>query len=324
MKIPALAFSLAAVASLVAMASLASGAALPASGQTAPAPGASTFSVDAWQQELQGWRVARAHTIDAPDGWLTLTGLEWLKPGLNSLGAAPDSRIKLRVGAPDHLGLVTVSGSTVQLLAPAGGFPADLTISGKPAREGPLTVDNLHPTVLAWHGISLAVLSRDNRYLLRIKDEDSPARTAFRGLYWYPPDPSYRVVANWIPYTPTHVEQIPTILGTTLDLPSPGVARFILNGHTLELEPVLEDPAAKTLFFILRDTTSTTTTYQAARFLHTGLPDHGLSQPGQLVLDFNRLENPPCAYTQFAICPLPPDQNRLPIDIEAGERRYQH
>jgi uncharacterized protein (DUF1684 family) len=78
------------------------------------------------------------------------------------------------------------------------------------------------------------------------------------------------------------------------------------------------------LFFILRDETSKTTTYEAARFLNTGLPDHGLSQPGLITLDFNRLENPPCAYTAYATCPLPPEQNRLTVALEAGERRYAH
>lgn len=86
----------------------------------------------------------------------------------------------------------------------------------------------------------------------------------------------------------------------------------------------MEAGEAGTLFFILRDTTSQTTTYGAARFLHTGLPDHGLGQPGELTLDFNRLENPPCAYTPYATCPLPPEQNQLPVALEAGEERYGH
>jgi uncharacterized protein (DUF1684 family) len=98
----------------------------------------------------------------------------------------------------------------------------------------------------------------------------------------------------------------------------------MLNGRPLSLEPVLEDPSTRTLFFVLRDETSKTTTYQAARFLYTGLPDHGLHRPGTMVLDFNRLENPPCAYTTFATCPLPVDQNRLPVAIEAGEKRFEH
>jgi uncharacterized protein (DUF1684 family) len=96
-----------------------------------------------------------------------------------------------------------------------------------------------------------------------------------------------------------------------------------LGDKILSLEPVLEDPSGKMLFFILKDETSKTTTYGGGRFLHSGLPDHGLDQPGNLILDFNQLENPPCAYTDYATCPLPPEQNRLDVAIEAGERRYQ-
>jgi uncharacterized protein len=116
--------------------------------------------------------------------------------------------------------------------------------------------------------------------------------------------------------------KIPTKIGTTLNLPSPGVAEFTLDGKKLRLEPVLEDPHDTTLFFILRDTTSKTATYPGGRFLRTGFPDHGLNKPGTLVIDFNQLYNPPCAYTPYATCPLPPDQNRLPVAIEAGEQRY--
>jgi len=290
-----------------------------------------------WRQELSAWRTQRENEISAPDGWLTLTGLEWLKPGSNSVGAGADNQIRLPEPAPKYLGLLKVSGkasteessnsssdsSVVQLLAPTGGFPADLTLDGKPAREGSLTVDNARPSTIAWHGLSLVVLKRGNRYLLRIKDASSPARASFHGLNWYAPNPDYRVTARWVPFKPPQVEAIATVIGTTLRLPAPGLAMFKLGDKILSLEPVLEDPSGKTLFFILKDETSKTTTYGGGRFLHTGLPDHGLDEPGNLVLDFNQLENPPCAYTDYATCPLPPEQNRLEVAIEAGERRYQ-
>ena len=102
----------------------------------------------------------------------------------------------------------------------------------------------------------------------------------------------------------------------------PGVAEFTLDGKTWRLEPILESPDDKDLFFIFRDTTSKSETYGAGRFLYTPLPDHGLTQPGQLELDFNRAENPPCAYTPYATCPLPTPQNRLTIPIPAGQLRY--
>ncbi|HEY1987007.1 MAG TPA: DUF1684 domain-containing protein [Terracidiphilus sp.] len=293
--------------------------------QTAVAPPLDGASGSAgWRQQVDAWRSQREHELAAPDSWLTLIGLEWLKPGINSFGAASDNLVKIHAQAPDHIGLLTVSGSTVQLLAPNGGFPADLKLDNAPAREGTLSADDTRPSTLTWHGLTMVVLPRGGRYALRIKDAASPTRTAFHGLHWYEPDARFRVTAKWIPFAPPRVEKIPTIIGTTLDMPAPGIAEFVLNGKTIRLEPVLEGGEKDKLFFILRDETSKTTTYQAARFLHTGLPDHGLAQPGALTLDFNELYNPPCAYTPYATCPLPPDQNRLAVAIEAGEQRYSH
>jgi uncharacterized protein (DUF1684 family) len=275
-----------------------------------------------WRQQVDAWRAQREHELAAPDGWLTLIGLEWLKPGVNSFGSAADCAIKIRARVPEHFGLLTVSGSSIQLLAPAGGFPAGFQLDGQPAREGTLSADDRKPSTLTWNGLTMVVLPRGGRYALRIKDADSPTRTQFRGLHWYPPAPRFRVDAKWIPYSSPHVEKIPTIINTTLDMPAPGLAEFTLDGKTLRLEPVFEGGERDKLFFILRDQTSRTTTYEAARFLHTGLPSNGIDRPGTLTIDFNELYNPPCAYTPYATCPLPPEQNRLPIPIEAGEQRY--
>jgi uncharacterized protein (DUF1684 family) len=274
--------------------------------------------------DLLDWRTRRAQGLSAPDGWLTLVGLKWLKAGKNSIGLAADSQIRLKGHAPDHLGVIDVEGNQLHLLAPAGGFPAHLMVDGQPAHEGPLQPDDAKASVLSDENLTFVVLHRGDRYALRIKDAQSPTRTSFKGLHWYAPDTKYRVTAKWIPFTPPHMEKIPTVLGTTLDMPAPGLAEFTLDGKTVQVEPVLEDPSSKELFFILRDATSHTTTYQASRFLYTEFPDHGLDQPGTLVLDFNRLQNPPCAYTPYATCPLPPYINRLAIAIPAGEQRYSH
>jgi uncharacterized protein (DUF1684 family) len=298
---------------------------LPAQSAHHAASAQASAADPAWLEQLSKWRSQREQELSAPDGWLTLVGLEWLKPGANSFGAASDNAIKIRAAqAPDHIGSLTVSGSSVQLQAPPGGFPPDLQLDGQPAREGPLTTDGARPSTMTWSGVSMVVLPRGNRFALRIKDAASPTRTGFRGLKWYAPSARFRVTAKWIPYTPAHVEKIPTIIGTTLDMPAPGIAEFNLNGKELRLEPVIEGNEKDKLFFILRDTTSQTTTYEPARFLHTGLPSNGVEKPGTLTLDFNELYNPPCAYTPYATCPLPPPQNRLNVAIEAGEQRYSH
>ena len=288
----------------------------------AAAPAMVTNSKD--MQALSEWRTKRAQGLSAPDGWLTLVGLEWLKPGKNSVGLAADSQIRLKGHAPEHLAVIDVEGTQVRLTAPEGGFPSHLMVDGQPAKEGPIQPDDEKASLLSDDNLTMVVLHRGDRFALRIKDALSPTRTNFKGLHWYAPDAKYRVTAKWIPFTPPHTEKIPTVIGTTLDMPAPGLAEFMLDGKTVQIEPVLEDPNSKELFFIIRDATSHTTTYQASRFLYTEFPDHGLDQPGSLVLDFNRLQNPPCAYTPYATCPLPPYINRLAISIPAGEQRYAH
>ncbi len=278
----------------------------------------------AWESGLVAWRAQHEQKLDAPDGWLTLVGLDWLQPGDNPVGAAPDNRIRLESTAPAHLGILQLQGDQVRLLPPPGGFPASLRIDGHPAGETQLTAANGQSAALTDGTLTLLVIHRGDRFALRVKDSQSPVRLHFHGLHWYPPDPRYRIVARWIPWVPAHTLSIPTIIGTRVKLPAPGVAEFTLDGQTIQLEPVLESPNSRQLFFIVRDTTSRTTTYGASRFLYTDFPDHGLDRPGHLVLDFNRLENPPCAYTPYATCPLPPPQNRIAVALPVGEKRYSH
>jgi uncharacterized protein len=284
--------------------------------QPGPAPEAN------WRKDLVTWRELQAEKLRAPDGWLSLAGLEWLNEGDNMFGSAADNRIRIQADVAPHLGVLRVSQNAVSLAPPSGGFPRALLLDGHTPRAQVLASENT-PDTLTDGTFSMFVIHRGERYALRLKDSHSSARLHFHGLKWYAPNEKYQIAARWIPYAPAKMVKIPTILGTTIEMPVPGVAEFVLDGQTVRLEPVLESPKDKELFFILRDTTSKTTTYGAGRFLYTTFPDQGLNKPGKLWLDFNRLENPPCAYTPYATCPLPPQQNRMQVAIPAGERRYR-
>jgi len=276
-----------------------------------------------WENELKTWREKRAAGLQAPEGWLSLIALGWLQDGDNTFGADADSRVQIAAKVPAHIGVVRVEKSTLRLMPPAGGFPKDFLVDGQPAKEQILLADDAErPSKLTIGSVTIILINRDGRFALRIKDPQAPTRTGFHGLHWYAPNATYRVHARWIPYNPPKQLDIPTILGTTTHLPAPGAAEFTIDGQTVRLEPVLEDPKSTELFFIMRDTTSKTATYGAGRFLYTELPDHGVGQAGELWLDFNRLVNPPCAFTAYATCPLPPAQNRLNVAIPAGEQRY--
>src|SRR6266481_2288372 len=280
----------------------------------------------AWQEDNAAWRASHTADLLKPDGWLSLAGLEWLQPGENAVGSAPDNKIIL-ASAPAHLAILHLEGETVTLNPPAGGFPQDLLVAGAPAKPQVLRAeankDKVAPRITI-STLNMYVIRREERFALRIKDSHSATITGFHGLKWFPPDPAYRVTAKWTPYSPFKTITLATLVGTSYDQPVPGAAEFTVKGKTFRLEPVLEDPAVAKLFFILRDTTSKSTTYGACRFLYTGFPSNGLDKPGEIVLDFNRLENPPCAYTPYSTCPLPPRGNRLPIPLPAGERRYHN
>jgi uncharacterized protein len=277
----------------------------------------------AWRAELESWRAKRAAGLQAPEGWLSLIGLDWLQEGDNSFGSDAGNRIQINAKSDAHIGVVRLQKDTLRLLPPAGGFPKDFLVDGHAAQEQALAADDVDkPSKLTIGSITIILIHRDDRFALRIKDPQAPTRVGFHGLRWYAPNAVYRVHARWIPYNPPRMLDIPTVLGTTTHIPAPGAAEFTIDGQTVRLEPVLEDPASTDLFFIMRDATSKTTTYGAGRFLYTELPDHGVAQPGELWLDFNRLINPPCAFTAYATCPLPPTQNRLTIAIPAGEQRY--
>ena len=275
-------------------------------------------------KDLAAWRTQHTADLLKPDGWLSLVGLEWLQAGDNSVGSAPDNTIRLAKG-PAHLAVIHLEGDAVTLDPPAGGFPQDFLVAGAPAKWQSLRAegnkDKLAPRMIIGT-LNLYVIRRENRFALRVKDAQSPSITGFHGLQWYPPNEAYHVTAKWVPYTPFKTITLATLVGTKYEQPVPGVAEFVLASKTWRLEPVLEDPTVAKLFFILRDTTSATTTYPACRFLYTSLPTNGLDKPGELVLDFNRLENPPCAYTPYSTCPLPPAANRLPIPLPVGELRY--
>ncbi|TCV91411.1 hypothetical protein EC912_1114 [Luteibacter rhizovicinus] len=261
-------------------------------------------------------RAQRLETLKSPTGWLTLIGLEWLNPGVNRVGSASDNDIVLKAG-PEHLGVVTLGADGSTNIAFADGVAA--TVDGKTVAKATL-VDDAHatgaPTLVAFGTASFFVIERDGRKALRVKDTAAETRSGFVGLDYFAIDPSWRVVADWVPFDPPHEIEIGSVLGTIDKEKVPGKAVFVRDGHTFELYPIQED--ATSLFFVIADRTSGKETYGAARFLTTPL-----AVDGKLVLDFNKATNPPCAFTPYATCPLAPPENRLDVRVTAGEQKYR-
>lgn len=269
---------------------------------------------DDYTQSIETLRAGRVARLTTPNGWLTLIGRHQLSPGPNTVGTATENAIKLAAGPP-YLGIVTLAADRKITLTPAPG--ALLEINGVPAHG---------PTELVWQDdkltrvtfgtASFSVMRRGEHLYLRVRDRAAPTLAHFVGLDYFPIDPTWRIEAAWVPFDPVRQINITNMIGVTEPAPVPGKAVFSHAGRTVELLPI--DEGGDELFFVLTDLTAGEETYEASRFLYAAKP-----KDGKVILDFNLMENPPCGFTAFATCPLPPKENRMPFRVTAGEKKYQ-
>ena len=271
---------------------------------------------DDFQKTEDAWRQKRHERLASPSGWLTLVGLSWLQPGDNAFGSDPASAVPLPEGkAPKRAGVLTLTNGTVRVKAAAD---SGVMLDGKPVGERVLGDDTAEKTdVLQLGDLSFFVIRRGERFGVRVKDANNPLRTGFKGIDYFAADPRWRIEGTFAPYGAPRKVEIPTVLGTSETMEAPGVVTFAIDGKTYTLEPVVEDPSDPMLWFIFKDATSAKETYGAGRFLYAAMP-----KDGKVVLDFNQAYNPPCAFTPYATCPLPPKSNWLPVRVEAGEKNF--
>lgn len=266
--------------------------------------------------EWRAWQARRAVSIGGTNGWATLVGLPWLAEGASTAGSDPTNDVVFPAGrTPGQVGVFVRQGKSVQFLA-APGAPA--LLDDQPTVSAALRSDEHgEPSVLTLGGVRAFVVIRGERVGLRLKDSAAPTRLHFRGLTYFPYDPARRVIAKFVPYDPPKPQPMTDVTGTTTVESCPGALVFTLDGRELRLD-ALADREEGDLFLLFRDATSGKSTYGSGRYVHAPLPDAA----GNVVLDFNFAYNPPCAFTGFATCQLPPRQNWLPVPIEAGEKRY--
>ena len=269
----------------------------------------------AYVNEVETWRAQRLARLSTPDGWLTLIGLHFLKDGDNTVGSAKDNDIVLAKG-PARFGKVSVAEDgriTVDLAA-----DSDAKIDGKAALAGELRWrGGGRPSIVSAGTVSFFAIERGGKKALRVKDSASERRTQFLGIDYFPIDPTWRIEATWVEFDEPHRIPITNMLGQTESAIVHGKAVFERDGQKIELIPIDEGPG-EPLFFVISDATSGKETYGAARFLYADAP-----VDGKVVLDFNRTQNPPCAFTPFATCPLPPKENRMTFAVNAGEKDYR-
>jgi uncharacterized protein (DUF1684 family) len=265
-----------------------------------------------YAQSLRQWREAREAELKAPNGWLSVAGLYWLQDGGNRAGSDDSNPVRLPDGYPRQFGIFARDGDAV-VFHPAKDV---FTSPGGPSVALRSDAGGETPDVLRFRDLALTVIRRGGRLAIRMRDANSRMRREFKGLQWFPIRPEMRIEARWVAYDSPRTIAISHVLDYVEQQQTLGYAVFVLQGKEYTLEPIVE---GHQLLYVFKDLTAGKQTYPAGRFLYSAMP-----VDGKVILDFNQAHNPPCAFTPYATCPLPPAQNRLAVRIEAGELIYKH
>jgi uncharacterized protein len=265
---------------------------------------------------IEKWRGAHEVNLPKETGWLTVAGLFWLKEGTNTVGAGENFDVRLTDNFKQgKFGEIDFKKGAATLKVENG---VEAQSDGKSVSTIELVSDEKGKATEIRTGTqTFFLIKREERFGIRLKDSNSEARRNFKGEHWFPIDESYKVTARFEAFPEPKEIAVPNVLGGNFKMKSPGLLKFTLNGKECSLQPV--DEGDGTLFIIFKDKSSESETYKSGRFLYADKPVNG-----EALLDFNKAENPPCAFTAFATCPLPPPGNSLGVEIKAGEKRYDH
>lgn len=278
---------------------------------------AATHAETDYVKAIEKWRSDEETNLKKETGWLTVAGLFWLKEGINTVGAGPDFDVRLTDNfKKGKFGEIEFKNGVASLKVEDGvetqsdGKSLSTTIQLVSDEKG-------KPTEIRTGSQTFYLVKREDRFGIRLKDSNSKARIAFKGQHWFPIDESYKITARFEAFPEPKEVMVPNVLGGKFKMKSPGTLKFTIRGKEYSLQPVVEED--ETLFIIFSDKSNLDETYTSGRFLYA---DKAVN--GEAVLDFNKAQNPPCAFTPFATCPLPPPGNSLDVEIKAGEKRYDH
>lgn len=262
---------------------------------------------------IMEWRKKRHDRLASEDGWMTLVGLEWLQNGENRIGQGAGNEIHI-AGGPDYWGTIYLEADGLKFVR---AETQSVTVDGAFADEVMMVADTEgQPTLVKSGTVSFHPIFRES-YALRIKDSQAPARVQFRGVDNYQIQKDWRISGRLIPAEAGAMIEIGNVLGQLYPSPVMGQFEFERDGETYRLV-ALGDEDSESLWFIFADRTNSHGTYGAGRFLYSD----GTPEDGQLIVDFNKAYNPPCAFNDYSTCPLPPQENRLNLLVTAGEKDY--
>lgn len=264
--------------------------------------------------EVEAWHSNRLEGLRRSDGWLSVVGLEWLDPGENSFGAdSANDLVFPGENVPARAGSFFLEGEEVRMDVEPG---VEIKVGDEFVTSSVLSSGGYgRPTTARMGSLSWQVIQRQELIGIRLRDTASAALAAFDGIETFPLSLDWRIPARFDRFDPPRVIEVPNVLGQINEQESPGAIVFRVDGERLRLE-VTGDPDGESFFVVFGDRTNGAETYGGGRFLEVDAPD----EEGRTYIDFNKAYNPPCVFTAFATCPIPPPQNRLPVRIEAGEK----
>ena len=262
-------------------------------------------------QELEAWKQSRLERLKAENGWLNLVGLYWLQEGENRFGSDSSNQVIFPATAPGFCGMIVKDGDSIHFIQDNEG---KIKVNEEIMQKAGLNTDATgNPTIMKYESLAWYIIKRDSLYGIRLRDHNSPRIEALDHIPSFEPGLEWRKVAEFVPYEHMDTVWVPTVTGQEEMYRVPGKVVFKHKGKKYELLPFL---AGSGFFLIIGDKTSALETYPAGRFMYTEGPD----SLNQVILDFNKAYNPPCAFTPYATCPLPPPENRLGLRITAGEK----
>ena len=280
--------------------------------------GGMIFGATTYTQAIEKWREDYQAGLTSDTGWLTVSGLHWLKEGENQMGAGSGNDIVLPSSAPSSVGVLTLHAGKVTMQINPN---IEVTLNGKRVQQAELKAD-ASDSRLVLGDLTLFVHASGERLALRVKDKNSQLRKNFSGLHWYPIDEFYAIAGNYVPYETVKELDSQNVLGDAIKLKITGYVKFLLRGQEYRLDGG-PNSSGNSFFIVFRDLTSGKETYPAARFVDVeGVGDGTKNIP--VHIDFNKAYNPPCAYNPYTTCPLPLPGNRLRVEIPAGEKLYKH
>lgn len=266
-------------------------------------------------QSITQWRQEVDSNLRRENGWLALAGLFWLRKGTNLIGSDPESDILLPKHAPTYLGTFEFDGNNVMLNVESN-LPVE--VNGVMSKSALLDADQEDtPSFITFGDIRMVVVRRSKGVGIRLWDNVREERHTFPPRQWYPVKKEYRVPATYTRYETPKIVKMPDILGAILDEPMQGFVSFAVNGKKYELQ--VEELPDRRLFIQFMDLTNGNPTYPSGRYHYTDAHEND-----KVFIDFNKAYSPPCAFTEYATCTFPPQENHLKVAIDAGETYPGH